>query len=88
MAFTGMDVEQVRGLATQLVTKAEEIEQISTALSTSLGSTQWEGSDATAFRSDWESTYRTQLANVAGALRDAATIANTNASQQETTSSV
>jgi hypothetical protein len=82
-----MDIEQVRTLATQLTTKADEIDQIAGALSTSLGNTHWDGNDAVSFRSDWDSTYRTQLTNVAGALRDAATVANTNASQQETASS-
>lgn len=82
----GMDIAGVRQLATQMNTKAEEIQSIATALSSALGSVQWVGNDATQFRSEWDGTLKSQLMQVSNALRDAATKANQNASDQESTS--
>jgi uncharacterized protein YukE len=81
--FLGMDVPAVRNLATQLSAKADEIESIMSALTSQLHSVQWMGSDADTFRNDWQSVHRVQLTAVAQALRDAATRANNNATQQE-----
>lgn len=82
-SFLGMDPQEVRSLATQLSHDADEIERIANALTGQLGSVQWVGSDATNFRDDWNGTHRAQLNTVANALRDAASRANNNASQQE-----
>ena len=79
----GMDVGEVRAFAGQLDSKADEIEQIVNALSNALHQVQWLGNDANSFRNDWESTHRSQLNMVANALRDAARVANNNATQQE-----
>ncbi|MGI5242977.1 hypothetical protein [Dactylosporangium sp. CA-139066] len=87
MALTGMDVSAVRTLANQLSAKADEIETIAGSLSSQLDGTQWLGADADSFRGDWQNTHRTQLQNVAGALRDASTRASQNATQQEQASS-
>src|SRR5690349_7658490 len=81
--FVGMDVTEVRTLATQLNQKDDEIEQIANALSNQLGSTQWVGNDATRFRGDWDGQHRKALSLVANALKDAASNANRNAQQQE-----
>ncbi|MEV4518234.1 hypothetical protein AB0K00_55930 [Dactylosporangium sp. NPDC049525] len=81
--LTGMDISAVRTLANQLNAKADEIETIASALTGQLDGTQWLGSDADGFRNDWLNTHRTQLQNVAGALRDASTRASNNANQQE-----
>jgi uncharacterized protein YukE len=86
MAMLGMDVDAVRTFANQLTSKAEEIESIVNALTSQLDSVQWLGTDANGFRNDWSSTHRPQLQTVANALRDAATVANHNATQQEQTS--
>jgi uncharacterized protein YukE len=86
MAFIGMDVDAVRNLANQLNSKADEIDTIMNTLSSQLDGTQWVGTDADGFRSDWQGTHRAQLSAVAGALRDAATQATGNASQQDSTS--
>lgn len=85
--FIGMDPVAVRALATQLNSNAEQIDALAAALTTQLGNTQWVGTDATAFRTDWESRHRPQLMSVAAALREAAVRANVNAVQQEQTSS-
>ncbi|HEY5223125.1 MAG TPA: WXG100 family type VII secretion target [Microbacteriaceae bacterium] len=83
MAVWGLDVEQVRQLGTQLNAKATDIETILSSLTNSLNSTQWEGPDATAFRSDWTGQHTTALRAVATALREAATKAQQNAQAQE-----
>ena len=81
--FVGMDPEAVRTLARQLELKAGEIDTIATTLSTQIDGTTWLGRDADAFRGDWAGTYRTQLAAVSAALREASTRATNNAAQQE-----
>ncbi|HEU5332743.1 MAG TPA: WXG100 family type VII secretion target [Actinocrinis sp.] len=86
MGMYGMDIDAVRSFAKQLDSKADEIEQIINALTSGLGSVQWEGPDASGFRQDWETCHRSQLKNVADALRQTATTANNNATQQEQTS--
>jgi hypothetical protein len=83
MALTGMDIEAVRLLATQLNAKADEIDSIANTLTTQLGNVQWLGMDADTFRGDWNTSYRTQLQTVSTALRDASTRATNNATQQE-----
>ena len=84
--FSGMDIQAVRTLASQLNSKAEQIEGLATALNAQLQGTQWLGADATGFRSEWDTRHRPQLTAVAGALREAATRASANALQQEQTS--
>lgn len=86
--FTGMDIAGVRNLANQMRSKAEEIESLMTQLTSQLNSTQWVGNDRQQFEGDWSSQHCTALRNVAGALRDAATRADNNATQQENTSNV
>ncbi len=83
MALWGLDVQQVRTLSTQLNQKAEEIEGILSTLTNTLGSTQWEGPDATAFRNEWSSTHTAALRQVINALRDASSKAQQNAAAQE-----
>jgi uncharacterized protein YukE len=85
--FIGMDIQAVRALANQLHTDADEIDRIANTLTTQLGNAHWVGSDANNFRDNWNSSYRAQLNTVSTALRDAATCANNNATQQEQASS-
>ncbi|MDQ2587294.1 WXG100 family type VII secretion target [Saccharothrix yanglingensis] len=85
--FYGMDVDAIRVLAGQLAFKADEIDTIATTLSTQIDGASWSGPDADSFRSDWATSYRTQLTAVAGALRDASTRATNNANQQAEVSS-
>jgi len=83
MAFIGMDIEAVRQLASQMDTKAGDIETLANTLNNLLNNTEWVGTDATNFRNDWSSTHMTNLRNVSNALKNAARAANTNASEQE-----
>lgn len=83
MSFEGMDPQAVRTFAGQLSSDADQIDSIINTLTAQLHGLQWVGSDATRFNSDWDGTYRPQLHSVSNALRDAATVANANAAQQE-----
>jgi uncharacterized protein YukE len=83
MSFEGMDAQEVRAFASQLTSDADQIDNIINTLTSQLHGVQWVGADATRFNSDWDGTYRPQLHSVSNALRDAATVANSNASQQE-----
>ena len=83
MAMWGLDVQQVRQLSSQLNQKATEIENALSQLTNLLGSTQWEGPDATSFRNDWSGQHTSALRQVIQALRDAATKAQQNANAQD-----
>jgi hypothetical protein len=81
--FTGLDITQVRGLANFIRQKADEIEQIQNQVTQRLHGTQWVGPDRQKFEGDWSGHFTASLRTVAGGLRDAAQIADTNATQQE-----
>lgn len=81
--FVGMEVAAVRQLAAQFGARADEIDQLCNQLTSQLANTQWVGSDATRFRSDWSSTHVAALRNVSNALRDAQRASTANADQQE-----
>ena len=85
--FVGQIPEEVDALAVDFDAKAGDIEGLMAALKAKLGSTTWAGQDRQRFEGDWDGQLSAQLRNVAGALRDAATIARGNADQQRTASS-
>ncbi len=86
MAFTGMDIGQVRTLATQLDTGAGEIEALISKLTSVLDGTSWEGPDAVKFRGDWSGAHTQTLRNVAEQLKSTAVVARGQADQQEAAS--
>lgn len=86
MAQWGLDVDQVRALSTQLTRQAEVIQQALSQLTSALGSTWWEGPDATNFRNEWQSTHTANLKAVITALQGAATKATQNANAQDAAS--
>jgi outer membrane murein-binding lipoprotein Lpp len=83
MALTGMDIQAVRQLSTQMTHNADQIDQLSQQLTQALNDVQWLGQDREHFVSDWQSNHVAALKNVSQAIRDAATRANQNASEQE-----
>lgn len=83
MSFTGMDIGQVRSLATQFQAKADEIEGIMRQLTGALDSAQWVGPDRERFKGEWDGQYCASLRQVAEGLRGAARTADQNATQQE-----
>lgn len=86
MAITGMDIQAVRALATQLETSAGEIEAIMSKLTSTLEGATWEGPDATAFRGEWQGAHCATLRQMSDRLREVGNQAKINADQQETAS--
>ena len=80
--FTGMDIEAVKALATQLNTRADDIRHLMTQLTTQLNNTQWVGADASRFQEEWQSQHCVALNSVITGLTDAASRANNNAIEQ------
>lgn len=79
----GLDVQQVRDLATNLDREADTIDQLLSRLTGVLNNTQWTGPDANQFRNDWTGTHSTSLRNVSKNIRETAARARTNAQSQE-----
>jgi len=87
MALIGQDPEQVKNLAKQLDSKASEIKNVISQLTSAVNSVQWQGQDAQKFKSDWQSNHVPQLNKVVDALQNASQSAKRNAAEQEQTSS-
>jgi len=83
---SGMDVTQVRQLATQMNRAADEIHRLSQQITSKLHSTPWAGADQKRFEQDWTGRHAQQLNTVVQALHDAARVAGTNAQEQEAAS--
>lgn len=87
MALFGQDIAQVQQLATQLNSKASDIESVISQLTSAVNSVQWMGPDAERFKSDWQGQHVPQLRQVVSALQTASQNANRNASEQQQASS-
>ena len=81
--FFGADVEQLRILARQLSSEADELLSITTRLGNRIDGVAWRGPDADKFRNDWNTRLVSSLRSAARALHDASGGAETNARQQE-----
>jgi uncharacterized protein YukE len=79
----GMNVDDVRGLAGQLTSSAQQIQDIVNQLTAKVHSTNWVGNDYQAFLNEWQSTYVPSLNSVAHSLEDAANKAYQEVAQQE-----
>lgn len=86
MAFVGADVEQLNQLAAQLNTKANDIQNVISQLTSAINSVEWKGNDANKFRSDWQGQYVGQLKQVVSGLQTASQNAKRNAQEQATAS--
>ena len=84
--FTGMDIPGVRQMATQMDAAAGEIETLMGRLSSVLEGTQWVGTDATNFRSEWAGAHSASLRQISERLRQVSEVARQNADQQEAAS--
>ncbi len=65
--FTGMDIQAVRDLATQLTNKAGEIDSLRQQLTGKIDGTPWVGADRERFHNDWSSRHSVALTQVADA---------------------
>jgi uncharacterized protein YukE len=85
--YLGLDPAAVRALATQMTHAAGNIRDLGAQLSNQLhNNTHWTGNDQRRFAQEWDSTHMHNLSSVAQALDDAASAANHNADEQESTS--
>ncbi len=81
--MTGMNIDEVRHLSTQLNQAADEIQHLISSLTSKISSTTWVGADRDRFHNDWTGPYVQQLTGVVNGLRDASQTASANATQQE-----
>ncbi len=83
---TGMDIQAVRNLSTQMKTKAGEIQQIMTSLTSQLQSTPWVGPDQQRFLGEWQGQHCAALRAVINGLEQASSTATRNANEQQSAS--
>lgn len=83
----GMIPEEVDELATQLDTKAGDLEGVLTTLTTKLQGTTWVGTDYNRFEEQWTGTIAQNLRNAAEQMRTAASAAREDAENQRIASS-
>lgn len=87
MALYGQDIEQVKQLAAQLNSKAGDIQNVISQLTSAVNSVEWRGPDAERFKSDWQGQHVPQLKQIVTALQTASQKASKNASEQQQASS-
>ena len=87
MALYGQDIEQVKQLAAQLNSKAGDIQNVISQLTSAVNSVEWRGPDAERFKSDWQGQHVPQLKQIVSALETASQKARTNAAEQQQASS-
>ena len=89
MAIVGADVEQLHTLARQFREKADQLESnVAQSLSQNVASSPWKGTDAEAFRQNWQTDLSPKIQQVVASLREAADSVDRNADEQDRTSSV
>lgn len=81
--FYGADIEQLRALARTMSQHSDRVNSLSTELGQLLSRAPWDGRDAAAFRSAWDSEHRPTLKRVAAELRSQAQELIRNADQQD-----
>lgn len=88
MAMVGMDVEAIRGVATQLNGQADAIDGVITSIDGMIASAigVWQGTDAQQFQDWWNSQHKPALMNAREAIAGLASSANNNAAAQEAAS--
>lgn len=79
----GMDVGQVRGLASTIHQQAEAFTSAQTAITSALGRTDWRGRDADVFRSQWRGSLKPKLIRASEAATEFSDVLRRNADEQE-----
>ncbi len=83
----GADPQDLRDLAKVMQAKADSIEHSAARITALIGQPIWEGARATQFQRDWYANGRRLMNGAAAMLRTAARRADSNAAEQERTSS-
>ena len=88
MSLIGMNVAEIRALASQLERRAEAVLDSSRKVDrlVTLTRQNWSGTDIDQFAARWHGGTRTQAQEIATQLRELASTARTNADEQERTS--
>lgn len=81
--WLGANVVVLRELARQLEIQAARLTAVQTSVNRLVRSTEWQGSDATDFRAQWDSQYQPRCRALDQALRDGASKLTANADEQE-----
>ena len=86
-ATKGMNVDEVKRMSGQLRDAAEEITRIEQELTRGLEDVDWTGPDADRFRGQWSGEMVPALQQVMKAVEELGQTADSNAAEQEATSS-
>jgi WXG100 family type VII secretion target len=88
MAFEGMDVDAVTGMAGQLDSQASQIQSVISSIDGIISNMEgsWKGADALEFESWWQSQHRPAMVAVETAVTGLGQSARNNVSQQQTAS--
>ena len=82
MAQLGLDPEQMTALQKSFQREATSIRSLGKQLDGQLKAAWWKGTDADRFRSEWDSSHKSQLEKVAAALDEASKRIASNVTQQ------
>ena len=82
MAVLGANVEQLDQLVRKFDEEAQKIDTTISTIGTQLSQTWWQGPDSDRFRSEWESSYTSQLRQVIQQLQAFATDCRKQAQEQ------
>jgi len=85
--FLGMVPEDIEALAAAFEQRAGQVETIVHAVTTRLQATTWVGGVRDAFEADWTGGLSATLSTLSAGLRDAGSLAASNAAQQREASS-
>lgn len=83
---SGLDVEAVRALSQLLAQSADTIRTTTQQISSQMEQTQWNGPDANQYESEFDGEIMTLLNQIADRLTEHGQKAESNASDQESTS--
>jgi uncharacterized protein YukE len=86
MTMQGMNLVEIRRIATALDRHATDLNNSMAAIGRLISKPDWQGQDSQAFVSDWRTKHSTLMAQAAQALTDSAGLLRRQADQQETTS--
>ena len=87
MALIGADTDQLRQLSRTFTHAADRLEGMGSEVTGRLASASWAGPDADRYRSQWHGESLSLVRSVVGALRNASSVIDRNAAEQDQASS-